>query len=319
MKALWPSGLQPRVLPVVLIGAVILSCLITTFFFSSFTADDSYIMYRYAENLVNLGRPVFNVDEPVAAFTSPLLLFLEAFLYRVTGTTLLPYKIVAAMLFAVAAFIVVRSSSRSRETQALALALIILPPCVILWTLGGLETPILLFLQTILVVVFYSREDGRPRPLVWLYLLGGLAFLTRYDSILFTAPIILFASAGARPFSRVLIAAVVGAVLPLTWLIFAQGYYGSILPTSFYVKTPELDRQGIVTNGLYVLQWLFLTGHLPVAAFAVARIPASYRVSVLRAHLRQFAWLYPSIGLMLLYGLSMARAALGRALGIEGY
>ena len=50
-------------LPILVIVAV------STIFYFNFTAEDAYITYRYAENLVNIGALVYNEGEPINAMT----------------------------------------------------------------------------------------------------------------------------------------------------------------------------------------------------------------------------------------------------------
>ncbi len=45
---------------------------ITSWYFAAFTADDAYIVARYAVNARDLGEWAFNAGEPVSALTSPL-------------------------------------------------------------------------------------------------------------------------------------------------------------------------------------------------------------------------------------------------------
>ena len=77
---------------------ILLILLITTIFYFNFTAEDAYITYRYAENLVNTGALVYNEGEPINAMTSPLHALLSAALFYTTGHTVLSNKIVAFTL-----------------------------------------------------------------------------------------------------------------------------------------------------------------------------------------------------------------------------
>ena len=50
-------------------------------FYFDFTADDAYIVYRHARNLVNKGALDFNIGEPINALTLPLHTFISAAMF----------------------------------------------------------------------------------------------------------------------------------------------------------------------------------------------------------------------------------------------
>ena len=120
-------------------------------FYFNFTAEDAYITYRYSENWVNTGSLVYNEGEPINAMTSPLHAILSAALFFVTGNTVLSNKIFSFALLLISALLVWYRYREHVHLQVLALILLI-PPSVLLWTFGGLETPILLFLATMTVI-----------------------------------------------------------------------------------------------------------------------------------------------------------------------
>ena len=123
----------------------IIICISAVFYFS-FTAEDAYITYRYAENWVNTGSMVFNEGEPINAMTSPLHAVLSAALFFATGNTVLSNKLISLVLFFFSALLVWYRYREQLHLQVLVLILL-MPPCILLWTFGGLETPILLFWQ----------------------------------------------------------------------------------------------------------------------------------------------------------------------------
>ncbi|HSJ90253.1 MAG TPA: hypothetical protein VK909_23785, partial [Anaerolineales bacterium] len=157
---------------------------ISAVFYFKFTAEDAYITYRYAENWVNTGSLVYNEGEPINAMTSPLHAILSAALFLVTGNTVLSNKILSLILVLISVVLVWYRYREHIHWQLLAIILLF-PPCVLLWTFGGLETPILLFLATITVILALRPPPLSLKLLCVIFLLAGLAFLTRYDSILF--------------------------------------------------------------------------------------------------------------------------------------
>ena len=279
---------------------------ISAVFYFNFTAEDAYITYRYAENLVNTGSLVYNEGEPINAMTSPLHAVLSAALFFVTGNTVLSNKIISFVLLLLSALLVWYRYRKQLPLQALALILL-LPPCVLLWTFGGLETPILLFLATIAVILADRPPPFRLNLLCVIFLLAGLAFLTRYDSILFFLPITLYVASKTRSIKYVVIALAGAAILPLAWMVVSNYYYGDLLPTSFYVKTPKGNLGELIFNGVYIASYLLYVGIIPVVAMVfILPVPKHGTIDILYRHFKSLWWLHIGLLLEILYGLTMA-------------
>jgi hypothetical protein len=279
---------------------------ITAVFYFNFTAEDAYITYRYAENWVNIGSLVYNAGEPINAMTSPLHAMLSAALFFVTGNTVLSNKILFFVLLLLSALLVWYRYREHLHLQVLAI-LLLFPPCVLMWTFGGLETPILLFLATIAVILANRQPPFSLNLLCVIFLLAGLAFLTRYDSILFFLPLTLYVASKARSIKHVLIAVVGAAILPLAWLFISINYYGDVFPTSFYVKTPTGNWGMLLLDGRYIAYYLLYIGILPAIALVfVLLVPKHRTIDVLYRHFKSFWWLFLGLSLELFYGLTMA-------------
>ena len=279
---------------------------VSAFFYFNFTAEDAYITYRYAENWVNTGSLVYNEGEPINAMTSPLHAVLSAALFFVTGNTVLSNKIISLVLVFVSALLVWYRYRGELHWQVLALILL-LPPSVLLWTFGGLETPILLFLATITVILALRPPPFRLGQLRVIFLLAGLAFLTRYDSILFFLPLSLYVASKTQSIRHIAIALTGAAILPLAWFLVSIYYYGDLLPTSFYVKTPSGNLAGLIFHGVYLASYLLYVGIIPAAALVfVLLVPKHRTIAVLYEHFKSMWWLYVGLLLEILYGLTMA-------------
>lgn len=279
---------------------------ISAVFYFNFTAEDAYITYRYAENWVNTGSLVYNPGEPINAMTSPLHATLSAALFFVTGNTVISNKIFSFVLSLISALVVWYRYREHLHLQILTLILLI-PPCILLWTFGGLETPILLFLATITVILALRPPPFSLSLLCVIFLLAGLAFLTRYDSILFFLPVILYVASKAQSIKHIGIALTGAAVLPLAWLFISLYYYGDLLPTSFYVKTPNGDFFGLIFNGTYIASYLLYVGIIPVVGVVFILLASKHRMlDILNQHFKSIWWLYLGIWLEILYGLTMA-------------
>ena len=234
---------------------------VTVLQYFAFTADDAYITYRYAENLIDL---VFNEGERVAAFTSPAHTLVSAVLHRVTGHTAVAWKIVAVLLVVASTLVLLSRLRGGTGSELLVLVLVPISPAVLLWTVGGLETPLLLFWVTVLVVLACSRANGGVGRLSLLCVVAGLCFVTRYDSVLFTVPVVLHAFLRVRRLTTIIVAGATGAVIPAAWLLFARIYYGEIFPTSYFTKDPFNAWRDAPFNLYYVCQNLIYLGVVPV-------------------------------------------------------
>ena len=244
--------------------------------------------------------------EPINAMTSPLHAVLSAALFFVTGNTVLSNKILSLVLLLLSALLVWYRYREHLHLQVLALILL-MPPCVLLWTFGGLETPILLFLATITVILADRPPPFSLNSLCVIFLLAGLAFLTRYDSILFFLPLTLYAASKARSIKHVVIALAGAAILPLAWLFVSIYYYGDLLPTSFYVKTPSGNLGSLIFNGIYIASYLLYVGIIPVVVLVfVLLVPKHRTIDILYRHFKSIWWLYVGLLLEILYGLTMA-------------
>ena len=275
-------------------------------FYFNFTAEDAYITYRYAENWVNTGSLVYNEGEPINAMTSPLHAVLSAALFFVTGNTVLSNKIISLVIMLLSALLVWYRYKEHLHWQVLTLILLI-APCILLWTFGGLETPILIFLATITVILALRPPPFRLDLLCVIFLLAGLAFLTRYDSILFFLPITLYVALKAQSIEHVVIALAGAAILPLTWLFVSIYYYGDLLPTSFYVKTPTGNLWNLIFNGRYIASYLLYIGIIPVVALVFVLLVLKHKtIDVLYRHFKSVWWLYMGLLLEIIYGLTMA-------------
>jgi arabinofuranosyltransferase len=279
---------------------------ISAVFYFDFTAEDAYITYRYAENWVNLGSLIYNEGEPINAMTSPFHTILSAAFFFVTEHTVLSNKIFALFLLLISALLVWYRYRKHSHWQALALILL-LPPCVLLWTFGGLETPVLLFLTTITVVLALRPPPISLNLLCVILLLTGLAFLTRYDSVLFFLPLTLYVVSKAQSVKHIILASAGAAILPLAWLFVSLYYYGDLLPTSFYVKTPAGNWWNLFLNGRYIAAYLLYVGIVPVVALVfVLLIPKHRTIDVLYQHFKSVWWLYVGLLLEITYGLTIA-------------
>jgi hypothetical protein len=281
--------------------------LVTAWLFYPFTAEDAYITARYAENLVDTGEFVYNEGERVSAMTSPLHALLEAGLYYVTGDTLPSYKIVAFCCYLGSVLPIAWRYRREPYPLVVCLLLLVAAPCNLEWTFGGLETPLLMFWVALATLLAMSPEKLSNGRLCAIALLAGLGFVTRYDSAIYWLPLAIYAANKSRSSRAIALAVVCGAALPLAWLVFAQSYYGDILPTSAYVKAPKGGTYFLKVNAVYVAEYLFQLGIVPLVCllFFISQRKRTF-LHEIKPTVRANWGLTLGIGSMLLYGVAIA-------------
>lgn len=209
------------------------------FLFWRFVADDAYIVGRYAQNAAAGNGLVYNVGERVSALTSPLHALLEAALAYCGLDPVKAYRIVAPMLVLAGWYAAIRETGLRGHTLVLFTAVSLFSPFLALWTVGGLETAVLaclatLFMSRLVVMKRVGAADGHD--LVWLGLLAALMFLTRHDSVLVTAPVLIAIAVVEYRRPALWLGAALCVALTSSWLLFSALYYGDIFPTSYYVK-----------------------------------------------------------------------------------
>lgn len=228
--------------------------------FFGFTADDSYIVARYGRNLAENGLLQYNLGEPINALTSPLHGLIMAGLSVMTTNPVLLYKILAATFSGLAVLSLIRALPV--ESRGLGAIAILTSPFLAFWGVGGLETPILLGLVAILSAEFIKNgEQSGP----WVLIIAALMFLTRFDSALFTAPAALAILWANRASGRYWVALAGAVVLAIGWLLFAKLNYGTVLPTSYFLKGGNIAHISNIRHIVYLISFLVLCSGVWIA------------------------------------------------------
>ena len=255
-----------------LLAAILVGHLVLLGWFSSFTAEDSFIVFRYSENLVDGNGLVFNEGQPVTALTSPLHAIVAAALYAITGTSLWSHKICSVLIHLLAVTTAVRILDIRKQLWPIAWLFILWSPYVVFWTVGGLET---MYLSSAVVLSFALShsitQQKSTSHIIWFSILLAVAFLGRYDSVLITVPLWFHVAASIisqnKRSSKKWLGDIYrllfpGLLIALTWLAISQWYFHDIIPTSKYHKPTHGEEQWAAI--LYMGQFMIATGLLPV-------------------------------------------------------
>lgn len=136
----------------------------------SWTVDDAYITYRYAENLAAGHGAVFNPGERVEGYTNFLWMLLLAGFHAGGIDTEPASKVLGALCGAgtvLLTLLLARRLSGDRWTLATLAAPVLLAstPTFAAWTVAGLETPLFTLLLLGSVLRFSYSSTGQPRCL----------------------------------------------------------------------------------------------------------------------------------------------------------
>ena len=276
----------------------------TSWLFVSFTADDAYIVARYAVNARDIGEWVFNQGEQVSAMTSPLHGVVLIGLSGLAADPLPAYKVIAATAVVASSLLLLMTYGPNRR-EALPMAAVIVTPSLIMWTFAGLETPLLAAIVTSMSAL-YPRQADR-RSLFVLALLAGAAVVTRYDAVLFAGPVLLAVLTHSVSWRDRIAAASAAALLPAVWFLYSWYVFAAVLPTSFYVKTPTAARDVLVTNIFYMADHMVITGVAIMAAYAALHVVIAERPAhAVLAEIRRRWGLHLGLFLVVTYGATMA-------------
>jgi hypothetical protein len=201
-----------------------------------FTADDAFIVQRYASQFVRGHGLVFNVGERVSALTSPLQALMLSAFTLVLPSPMIAYKVVGAVVVLVVLLYAGRDLFADVWERTLFFSATLGSPFVAMWSVGGLETPLLLACITV-IALLTLRARSEPRSTSQLFVfffVCALAFLIRHDSVVFIAP--LAAGVLARHWRHSFPGLIAATTAVGAWMLFAWFYYGDVLPTSFYLK-----------------------------------------------------------------------------------
>lgn len=287
---------------------VLLSLGIIAIYFN-FTADDAYIYMRYAVNLIESKALVYNLGEQINTLTSPLMAFLDALLYFLFTDITLSIKILSLFLLFLSVALILKRFKGKKHCQLVILSMVALSPCVLLWTVGGMDTMITLFFATVLTLLVYQEKRISDRTLFAACFLAGLLFFTRYDSILFTAPLLLhsFVKVKSGDIKKLTVAAIMSSMIPLSWVLGTYFYYGEIFPTSLYVKSPQYALPAIISNACYIFQYLFFINATSFILLLFFSVKSPKKIFyAFWDHFPQYWGLYVGIIFLFIYGLFVA-------------
>ena len=269
--------------------------------------EDALIVLRYARNLVEGHGFVFNPGERVLGVTTPLQTLISTLYVAVSPDNAPALQNLAGLAFLIGeGFMVLLLAWRmGRLWLGFPAALLALSNFNLNYLYFGMEVHLFAMLVLLAFYLFLENKQGICGVVL------GLAFLTRYDAALMAALIGMALLLEKRRLPWRLTLGFAVTVAP--WLVFAQLYFGSILPNplgakeGYYTAASYLHRVFFEYKAafknlieLYVpveivkagLSYLFL---VPVLTGAVASAWSDRRWIVLGLypflHVTTYAWI----------------------------
>jgi hypothetical protein len=207
-----------------------------------FVVDDAYISFLYAKNLVKHHQLCPGPDRYIQGYTNFLYVVLCALLYALAGPDSLEAAAKILMLIAgggtiILVGVILRNMRVSWWASAPTLVWVATNTPFVVWTMGGLETP----LVCLEYAAGFFATLRRPRNVLLFFVVFVAGALTRLDAIVFLSFLLcglLLHERKTQPRNISCLLAIVLGILAayFAWVHF---YYGSILPQSFHSKATK--------------------------------------------------------------------------------
>lgn len=208
-------------------------------FFLSYTVDDAFISYRFAENFAGGHGLVFNIGDKVEGYTNFLWVVILGIAHFLGLNTIIISKVFGLLLGMGTIFLgywtalLICRTYRVNEKLALAAPFILaIAPSNILYSINGMESQLFAFLLSA-GTFFFIKEvltDGFPVSSIFF----GLLALTRPEGYIFCVLFQLYFIIIKRKIELGRLLLVLAIALP--HIIWKKAYYGYFLPNTYYAK-----------------------------------------------------------------------------------
>lgn len=237
--------------------------------FFNFTIDDSWIGFRYSQNLADGKGLVWNEGERVDGATNFLWALTTAAIIKLGLGVEIGVKVLGILLSILSIFLMYgisktildKKNKTSEKWAVLAAIFFGLTPALAFWAVSGLGSS--LYLAILLSAMYFFVKEEKEN---WPYFSGiffALLALTRPEGIAFFGICFLYRTWRVYKKEKTLKGLIKWAflflIIYLPFFIWKIGYYGDILPSTFYAKKLLLGGTGYVLDFLlYVIPFILL-------------------------------------------------------------
>lgn len=257
---------------VVILFAFTLILILNALIYMPFISDDALISMRYSQRLAS-GKGLTWTEGPrVEGYSNLLWVLLTAAGVYIGIDGVVTVRLLGILSMIGVIFSVLFTYRRnSNGVYMVVLLFAVLSAPIAVWTIGGLEQPLVAVLLALSIPLIWRIIDHREAG-IRLYLISSipLAFLciTRPDGVLFTFAavlVLLFSGHGRKSFLL--------ALLPALFILFQLGfrlsYYGDYLPNTARIKIHP-SAHYILCGMKYILRGVFVLFPLSLFSFAAA-------------------------------------------------
>lgn len=201
----------------------------------SYSIDDAYITYRYAEHLADGHGLVFNAaEQPVEGYSNFLWLLLLSLLYKLGLSTYMTAKFLGVVSFALAGLVWFRLREKQDDLTWVAAPLFLICPITAFWAVSGLELGLHALLISMAVVALLRQSR-------WLAGLLVLIILSRPEGVaialvMVVAGGIITSRQGALDKKQLLTGLAVIITTTFALVLFRLSVFGYPLPNTYYAK-----------------------------------------------------------------------------------
>lgn len=245
-----PSGIQESKISVFFRHYTLIFCVLAVLIpltYSLYTGhiwEDFFITFRHSKNLCEGNGLVYQPEERVHGFTSPIGTLMPAFCYFLTGCRSYLYAIwLFRILFCIPAFVgggifLLKALEKNKLPSLFLGILYVLEAKSVVFSVNGMETAFMLFF---LAWSFYLLQGDIAKNWFFLGISWTGLMWTRPDSFIYIGALIVSSIIFSKNLHKkrlvsIVKAAALSAVFYLPWLIWAWVYYGSPIPHTVLAK-----------------------------------------------------------------------------------
>lgn len=216
--------------------------------------DDAAIIFRYAQRIVDGKGFTFNDGDRTNGSSAPLYTLVLTILRGFGADLHLSAKAIAALSYATAVGLAVRLAGKiGGESAAVVAGILMLASSEFrIQALNGLETGLAAALGLAALTSWLARRE----ILTGIFL--GLAVTNKLDAGILVVAIV--GAAGLLERRACLRLLATTTVVALPWMVFAQTYFGSILPYSASQKLGVVENESTSHDPLWILRTYERTG-----------------------------------------------------------
>ena len=220
---------------------------------TAWLGDDAFITFRTVMNATHGHGLTFNIGERVQSYTHPLWLLLLTGAFLVVGNVYYAAFLVSIGV-SLAVFWLALRQAATRMQVWIVVAVLLCSRAFVDYSTSGLENPLSnLLLVTFIALAMRSHEASGAR-VTGVWTVASLLYLTRPDNVLLVAPVLVWLTVRATPWTAAARQALTGLLPAAGWTAFSLIYYGVPFPNTAYAKLGTGIAQGdLVQQGVIYL------------------------------------------------------------------